>query len=130
MPSPMILLIEHESSLREVIGDCLREFGGWEVTSSRSIREGIFLCEKQHPDIILIDASTPEIDALLLIEQLKSYSRRLTIPIVLISAKANWFTTAELNQMGFLGAIAKPFNPHTLSAQIHRLISATVSTLD
>lgn len=126
MPSPMILLIEHELSLREVLGDCLREFGGWDVTSSCSIREGISLCEQHRPDLILMDASAPEADALLLIEQLKSYSRRLTIPIVLISAKANWFTAKELHQMGFLGAIAKPFNPSTLSAQIHRLVLANI----
>ncbi len=126
MPSQMILLIEHESSLRYVLGDCLREFGGWNVTASKTIREGIPLCEKYRPDIILVDASAPEVDALLLIEQLKFCSKRLAIPIVLISARADWFTTTELHQMGFSGAISKPFNPSTLSAQIHRLVSVIV----
>ena len=123
MPSSRLLLIEHEASLRSVLDACLGELGDWKVTSSRSIQEGISLCNQHHPNVILVDASTPEDDALLLMEQLKRDSQRRAIPIVLISAKADWFTISELHQMGFLGAISKPFNPSTLSAQIHRLVS-------
>lgn len=128
MPNPKVLLIEHEASLRDVLDACLRELGGWDVTSSKSIQEGILLCERHHPDVILVDASAPEADALLFIEQLKMYSKNREIPIVLMSARASWFTGAELRQMGFLGAISKPFNPSTLSAQIHRLVASPTSS--
>ncbi|MBE9141219.1 response regulator [Nodosilinea sp. LEGE 07088] len=123
MPSKSILLIEHEVSLRDVLGDCLTELGGWEVTPSESILEGIRLCESKRPDAILVDASTAENDALILIEQLKQYSVEQAVPILLISSRANWFTLSEFRQMGFSGAIGKPFNPATLSAQVSRLIS-------
>ncbi|WP_198807657.1 response regulator [Leptolyngbya sp. BL0902] len=128
MPSPRLLLIEHEASLREVLGACLGELGDWDVTTSRFIQEGILLCKKHRPDVILVDASTPEADALLLMEQLKRDSLNQAIPIVLISAKADWFTAPELHQMGFLGAISKPFNPSTLSAKIHHMMAYSAST--
>jgi CheY-like chemotaxis protein len=89
MPSRSILLIEQEADLRSILGDCFSELGGWEVTLSKSIREGIELCEKKRPDVILVDASTAENDAIILVEQLKQYSVRQAVPIVLISDRAN-----------------------------------------
>lgn len=123
MPSKSILLIEHEAGLRDILGDCLSELGDWEVTLSGSIKEGIELCEKKRPDVILVDASAAENDALILVEQLKQYSVSQSVPIVLISDRANWFTLHEFRRMGFSGAISKPFNPSTVSSQVARLMS-------
>jgi DNA-binding response OmpR family regulator len=116
-----ILLIEHEASLREVLKTCLSELGGWRVTSSNSIQASIVLCLMMNPDAILLDASTAEADGLIFIEQLKQHSASQSIPIVLITDRASWFTPLQFQQMGFAGAIAKPFNPITLSAQVSRL---------
>jgi CheY-like chemotaxis protein len=121
MATKSILLIEHEANIREVLHTCLIEFGGWRVTLSSSIQEGVDLCTTIEPDVILLDASTSETDALIFLEQLKQYSMTQSIPILLITARASWFTLNQLHQMGFAGAIAKPFNPSTLSAQVSRL---------
>ena len=125
MATKSILLIEHEASLREVLAACLSELGGWKVMLSSSIREGISLCEQTHPHVILIDTSTPEIDALLFVEQLKTYSSRQSVPILLISSRASWFNPQQLREMGFAGAITKPFNPSTLPADIANLLNWT-----
>lgn len=122
MSTKSVLLIEQEASLREVLCTCLQEFGGWQVTLARSIKEGVDQCPIVHPDAILLDASTSETDGLIFIEQLKQHSSVHTIPILLITARANWFTSEQLRQMGFAGAIAKPFNPDTLSTQITHLL--------
>jgi len=122
MATKSILLIEYEPSLREILRAALQEFGGWQVTLSSSIREGIQLCQHAHPQAILVDTSTSEVDELLFVEQLKSYSVEQAIPILLISSRATLFTEQQLRQMGFAGAISKPFNPSTLPAQIVRLL--------
>jgi len=122
MATKSILLIEYEPSLREILRAALQEFGGWQVTLSSSIREGIQLCQQAHPQAILVDTSTSEVDALLFVEQLKSYSVEQAIPILLISSRATLLTEQQLRQMGFAGAISKPFNPSTLPAQIVRLL--------
>lgn len=124
MPSHSVLLIEHEAGLRDVLGDCLSELGDWEVRLSESIQEGIELCKEKRPDVILMDASTSENDAILLVEQLKQYSVSQSVPILLISSRANWFTLKEFRQMGFSGAISKPFNPSTLSSQVYHLMTS------
>jgi len=103
-----ILLIEYEADLRHVLGDCLSELGGWEVKLSGSIQDGIRLCEEKRPDVILMDASTAESDALILVEQLKQYSADQAIPIVLLSPRASWFSLGEFRQMGFAGPLVSP----------------------
>jgi DNA-binding response OmpR family regulator len=117
-----VLLIEHEASIREVLRACLSEFGGWRVTLSSSIKEGIDSCIMTHPDVILLDTSTSEADALIFIQQLRQYAMTQSIPILLITARASWFTAQQLHEMGYAGAITKPFNPSTLSAQISDLL--------
>jgi len=122
MTTKSILLIEYESSIREVLYTCLSELAGWRVTVSDSIQGGIDLCITVCPDAILLDTSTSETDALLFVEQLKQRSTTQSIPILLITARASWFTPTQLQQMGFTGAIAKPFNPSTLPAQVSHLL--------
>lgn len=117
-----VLVIEYEADIREILHTCLSEFDSWKVALSSSIQEGIKLCEIAPPDAILLDASTPEADALLFVERLKQQSMSNAIPILLISARANWFSIKELQQMGFAGAITKPFKPSTLPAQVARLL--------
>jgi CheY-like chemotaxis protein len=125
MSTKSILLIENETSILEVLHTCLSEFGDWKVTLSNSIQEGVDLCMTACPDVILLDTSTSERDALIFIEQLKQHSTHKSIPILLITARASWFTLQQLHQMGFAGAIAKPFNPSTLSAQISHLLESS-----
>ena len=122
MSTKSILLIEHEASIREVLQVCLSELGGWRVMLSNSIQEGVNLCVASRPDAILLDASASETDALIFVEQLKQHSTLQSIPILLITARASWFTAQQLRQMGFAGAITKPFNPSILPAQISRLL--------
>ncbi|HEY9639434.1 MAG TPA: response regulator [Coleofasciculaceae cyanobacterium] len=122
MSTKTVLLIEHEASIREVLYASFREFGGWRVTLSDSIKEGIDLCMATCPDAILLDTATAETDALIFIEQLKHHSMTQSIPILLITARANWFTSQQLQEMGFAGAITKPFNPSTLPAQVSYLL--------
>lgn len=117
-----ILLIEHEPSIGEILSACLSELGGWRVTLSNSIRAGVDLCETVHPDAILLDTSTSETDALIFVEQLKQHSMIQSIPIMLLSSRASWFTPKQLQEMGFVGAIAKPFNPTTVTDQIAQLL--------
>jgi len=122
MSSKLILLIEHEASLREVLHTCLSELGGLRVMLSNSIQEGVDFCLASTPDAILLDASTAETDSLIFIEELKQHSTTQAIPILLLTARGNWITAGELSQMGFAGAITKPFNPATISAQISYLL--------
>jgi len=122
MATRSILVIEYEADIREILRTSLSELNGWKVSLSSSIQEGIRLCGLAFPDVILLDTSTAEADAILFVEELKRQAGTHSIPILLITARANWFSLRELNQMGFAGAITRPFKPSTLTAQVSRLL--------
>ncbi|MBV8883251.1 MAG: response regulator [Chroococcidiopsidaceae cyanobacterium CP_BM_RX_35] len=94
--------------------------GGWHVIAATSIQEGLEKLTTERPDAILLDFLIPdELDGLQFIRQLQNHQLWQTIPIVLITAKARWFTSQQIRE---IGVIAKPFNPVSLPAQIAALL--------
>ncbi len=122
MSTKSILVIEPDAGIREVLRTSLSDIGGWRVILANSVQQGMELCMSTHTHAILLDTSTSETDALLFAEQLKQHSITQSIPILLISARASWYTPEQLRQMGFAGAIAKPFNPSSLPVQVSQLL--------
>lgn len=122
MTTKSILLFDFEIGVREVLRHCLRDFGGWNVILASSISEGLAKLTDEPPDAILVDVQLPqEANGLQLLRELKQSSWGY-IPVVLITAKARWFTQQQLEEIGAIGAIAKPFNPVSLPSQIAKLL--------
>lgn len=127
MPARLILLINHDASIGEVLQVCLKYMAGWNVISVGLEQVNLEDCMDERPDAILVDAFLPKIQPLgfvqrLFIQNLKKNRLTQSVPILLITDKANWFTTEQLRSLGVAGAIAKPFDPITLPDQIACLL--------
>lgn len=123
MHRKLILLIDHEVSVREVLRVCLSSLGGWNVLSVASLQEGLNLLKTNTPDAILLDLPKVETDGFTFIQELRDRLVTPSIPVLLITGKARWFTRQQLQELGVSGAIAKPFNPITLPTQISDLLN-------
>ncbi|MBW4582260.1 MAG: response regulator [Tildeniella nuda ZEHNDER 1965/U140] len=126
-----ILLIDHEVNVRAVVQTCLSVLGGWEVLIAESNQAGLSqailqqpdLAILQQPDLIILDPSVSEqINGLALLEHLKAHPATRLIPVILLSAEVRWLNAQQLQQLGVVGAIAKPFHAPTLPAQIAALV--------
>lgn len=113
-----VLLIENEANVREVVQACLQDLGGWDVFSVASAWEGLDRAVAMQPDAIVLDVSMPEMDGFAFLQQLRANPVTQHLPIVLLTAKARWFTPQQLQHLGVAGAIAKPFNPVLLTHEI------------
>lgn len=109
--------------MREVMQACLCDIGGWNVVAAASAQEGLEVLLVEEPDAILLDISMPDVDGWGFIQRARNNPLVRSIPVILISAKASWFTPQQLQQLGVAGAIAKPFNPLTLSSQVAALLN-------
>ena len=123
----LILLIEHDEEIREVLRVCLRYLAGWDVVALSSPQESPEAVTHERPDAILLDAFLPRMNGLgfiqkFLIRKLKSHALTQSVPILLITDKASWFTAEQLHSLGIQGAIAKPFDPTTLPSQIAQIL--------
>lgn len=127
-PSKLILFIDDEASVRELVQDCLGDLAGWNVTAVTSAQEGLKWVAIQPPDVILLDVLMPGMDAITFIHRLHESPSTQSIPVILLTGQARWFTPQKLQQLGVLDAIAKPFNPVILPDQIARTLGWRLQT--
>lgn len=120
MTTKLVLLVDNEANVREVVQACLQDLGGWDVQSVASAQEGLDTAVAVQPDAIVLDISMPGIDSFL--QKLRANPVTQLIPVVLLTAKARWFTPHQLQSFGVAGAIAKPFNPASLTNEIAKAL--------
>src|SRR5690242_7719287 len=106
---PKVLVIDDDP----VIVQLLRvnfEIEGFEVVSAADGREGFERAKADRPDLVLSDIMMPRMDGLELVAQLKAHASTRSLPIILLSAKAQ---NAEVQQGLDAGAddyVTKPFD--------------------
>jgi len=118
MATKRILVIDNEQYIREVTQICLETVAGWEVLTAGSGSEGLLEAETEQPDAILLDVMMPDMDGLATFGKLKGNPFTQRIPVILLTAKVQASDRCRYAQMGVTGAIAKPFNPLELAAQV------------
>ncbi|MGV0102382.1 DNA-binding response regulator, OmpR family, containings REC and winged-helix [Nostoc sp. DSM 114160] len=118
MTTKQILVVDNEQYIQEVAKICLETVAGWKVMTASSGQEGIIKAETYQPDAILLDVMMPEMDGITTFEKLQSNPLTKAIPVILLTAKIQASDRRRYNQMGMISAIAKPFNPLELAAEV------------
>ena len=99
------------------------EIESFEVISARDGREGLEKAKTEHPDVVLSDIMMPRLDGLQLVSLLRQDPRTRTLPVILLSAKAQ---NAEVQQGLDLGAddyVTKPFDPLELIDRVNAVLT-------
>ena len=122
MATKSILLIDDEASVRELVEACLNDLAGWDVETVASAQEGLRWLDAKHPDVILLDVLMPGMDAITFLHKLREIPSCQSLPVILLTVRARWFTSQKLQEMGVVEAIAKPFNPVTLPDTIANVL--------
>jgi CheY-like chemotaxis protein len=117
MTTKHILIVDDEADIR-TIAELGLSMEGWAVSSASSGREGIAKAITEHPDAILLDVMMPEMDGLTAFEELQAEPCTQSIPVVLLTAKAQAADRRQFYAAGVKGVIIKPFDPTTLASQI------------
>ena len=121
MSKAKILLVEDERSLAEVLTINL-EREGFEVMVARDGQQGLRMAQLKLPDLVVLDLMLPELSGLDVCKELRAGARTRSIPIVMVTAKAE-----ETDQLvGFaLGAddyVTKPYSVKVLVQRIKNQI--------
>jgi two-component system phosphate regulon response regulator PhoB len=121
MTRPRILMIEDERALTEVLSYNL-EREGYETVVAHDGQEGLRKAQTLLPDLVILDLMLPVLNGLEVCRELRAGERTRTLPILMLTAKAE-----ETDQVvGFsLGAddyVTKPFSPKVLVQRIRALL--------
>ncbi len=93
------------------------------VTTARNGREGLELCRRLVPDIVLLDLSMPELDGEGVLQQLKADDQLAPIPVIIVSSEQARAAACVANG-GATACMAKPLRAEALLALVGRTLSA------
>jgi len=119
----IILLVEDEVSLGQTLKELLM-VEGHQVHLSLNGLEALVLLEKIKPDIIISDIMMPKMDGFELLRELRKSSNTESIPVLLLSARAELEDKLAGVDLGADGYITKPFNSWELLSSVENIINS------
>lgn len=122
MTTKKILVVDDESTIRDVVAACLHKLGGWETLTASSGQEGLHLATTEQPDVIVLDMMMPEMDGFVFLQYLRANSITQAIPVIFLTASIYYPDSHLLTQLGVVSVISKPFRAVDLVHQIAQVM--------
>ncbi|HXH64786.1 MAG TPA: response regulator [Mariprofundaceae bacterium] len=107
-----ILIVDDNTLYRELAGTLLTE-AGQDILEAESGEEALRIAQAEHPDLILMDLSMPEMDGVTALRRLRQISAIREVPIVAVTGYPEKWARELVTNEGFQGYIEKPFRPET-----------------
>ncbi|MEL6578550.1 MAG: response regulator [Cyanobacteria bacterium J06621_12] len=120
--SEKILIIDDDNDLREATQICLEVTGDWEIITASSGQEGLVKAIAQQPNLILLDVMMPVMDGLETFTELQANTVTRSIPVILLTAKAQPAELRSFTQLEIADVITKPYDPFNLSDRVARIL--------
>ena len=115
--NPTILVIEDDQQVRENIEDILF-LENFKVITAENGQSGLNLAKGAVPDLIICDIMMPELDGYGVLSQLREEPSTASIPLIFLTAKADWLYVRQGMEQGADDYITKPFTHKELLAAI------------
>lgn len=120
--SKTVLVVDDEEYICNVLQACFEIFGSCNTLTTNSGVEGLLMAAQFHPDVIILDVMMPNMNGLAFLANLRGDPQICDIPVVLLTAISELVEPSEIAKLGVKGAIAKPFEPVKLFAQISQIL--------
>ena len=116
-----VLVIDDEAPIRLLCRVNL-EAEGMQVLEAADGPTGLDYARNEQPDVILLDVMMPGLDGWHVAEQLLVDSATKRIPIVFLTARAEFRDRARGLDIGGIDYVTKPFNPLELAPLVRSLL--------
>ena len=121
MAPTTILVIDDEAPIRLLCRVNL-EAEGMSVLEARDGPSGLERAREARPDLVLLDVMMPGLDGWGVAEQLLQQRDTAAIPIIFLTARAEFRDRARGLDIGGVDYITKPFNPVELAPLVRSLL--------
>lgn len=113
-----VLIVDDEASIRRFLRHLLEQ-EGYDVLEAANGREGITRCQREKPDLVLLDLRLPDSTGFEILGDLKKNAETAGIPVVILSIIQD---REEGYRLGAADYLTKPVDRDKLMERIHRLI--------
>lgn len=116
-----ILVVEDEPAIQELISYSLRQ-ARHVVFGARSAEQAMEIVNDALPDLVLLDWMLPGMSGVEFARMLRRVTRTKTIPIIMLTARAEESDKVAGLEIGADDYITKPFSPRELLARIKAVL--------
>jgi two-component system, OmpR family, alkaline phosphatase synthesis response regulator PhoP len=116
-----VLVIDDEAPIRLLCRVNL-EAEGMDVLEAADGPSGLEQARQQTPDVILLDVMMPGLDGWSVAQELLEDERTANIPIIFLTARAEFRDRARGLDIGGVDYVTKPFNPVELAPLVRDLV--------
>jgi len=117
-----VLIVDDDAPIRLLCRVNL-EAEGMDVLEAGDGPAGLEAARTERPDVVLLDVMLPRMDGWQVAERLLDEPATAEIPIVFLTARAEFGDRARGLEIGGVDYVTKPFNPVELASQIRELLS-------
>jgi len=119
--STRVLVVEDDPDIAELVARYL-EKAGYAATRVSSGRDALDAVRAKAPDLIVLDVMLPHVDGLEVCRLLRANDHTASIPIIMLTARAEESERIVGLEMGADDYLAKPFSPNELVARVRALL--------
>ena len=116
-----VLIVEDERDIRDLILLHLQR-DGYQVTTAGSGEDGLLQVKQSPPDLILLDLMLPGMSGLEVCRRLRQEPTTATLPILMLTAKADEVDRVVGLELGADDYVVKPFSPKELVARVRAVL--------
>lgn len=123
--SPRILVVDDDKELLKLVTMLLNRIGARTIQAKDGVRALEIIMDTTAPiDMIILDLMLPDIDGLELLQRIREQSRFDSVPIIILSAKADPNSIRYGLNNGADSYITKPYIANNLIDRVKELITA------
>jgi DNA-binding response OmpR family regulator len=119
---PLVLIADDDADILSLVRAVLERAGN-EVISVGNGAQALACVTERKPDLAVLDISMPEVDGLEVLRRLRADSATSTLPVVLLSARAQEADVKLGFELGASAYVKKPFSPRELADRVAELLS-------
>jgi len=121
LTSKTLLLVEDSFTIQKLVESTFTS-AGYQVAIANHAREGISKLPTVSPDIVLADASMPEMDGFQLCETIRSTQGFEHLPVLLLTSRFAAYDEAHGQRAGVTAYLTKPFDSYSLLSLVQQLV--------
>ncbi len=121
MPAPTVLVVEDDPTILQLL-EVNFEMEGFIVVRAEDGELGLAAAREVHPDVVVSDVMMPKMSGLELVQALKASPATKSIPVILLSAKAQGADVRSGLEAGADDYVTKPFEPLDLIDRVNAVL--------
>jgi DNA-binding response OmpR family regulator len=121
MPAPVVLVVEDDPTILQLLGVNF-EMEGFVVLRAEDGEQGLALAVESSPDVVVSDVMMPKMSGIELVQAMRANDSTRSIPVILLSAKAQGTDVRNGLDAGADDYVTKPFEPLDLIDRVNAVL--------